>query len=378
MLTEESRQRDFPSLENRIYLNTAAEGIPPVSVLETLVKYGRDKELGMDGRLLHAVQDLELRARTADFYGLNPENIGICSCSSEAYNLAYSALNLKSGDEVIINDLDFPAGATPWLTTASAATVRIWRSREGVLAVEDLIKLLSPKTRFVNTSLVSFYNGCQIDVDEVADAVRKHSPALLGVDVTQALGRLALKLDKADLIVSSTHKWVLGIHGGGLVGVSPERSDEWTVPAGGWFNLENAFDDSRFEGVQNKKGAASFSVGMPNYAAIYSNNAALKYISEVGVNNIENYTRELVKFCRDGVRELPVELLGPANPVHPSGIIAFKHSNFQKINNALHARGIHTMAHAGRIRVAIHGYNTRNDIEVFLETLSRAISVNAI
>ena len=42
--------RDFPSLEQMVYLNTAAEGIPPRSVGATLARYVEDKSLGMDGR----------------------------------------------------------------------------------------------------------------------------------------------------------------------------------------------------------------------------------------------------------------------------------------------------------------------------------------
>ncbi len=376
MLNPESRIRDFPSMADRIYLNTAAEGIPPKAVLDALKQYGEDKLVGMDGRLLHQEQWSQARSKIGQFMGLESESIGICSCSSEAYNLAYLALRLKTGDEVIINDLDFPAGATPWLNNSSPATVKVWRSRDGILDVADLAKLLNPKTRVVNTSLVSFYNGFRIDVNELSEVIRKNSNAMLAVDVTQALARIPLDVKKADLIISSTHKWLLASHGGGLVGVSPERADEWSVPAGGWFNVENAFDDSRFEKVINKKGADSFMVGMPNYPAIYAINAALTYISEIGVQEIDSHCKKLVEQCRSGVAELPVELLGPANPVLPSGIIAFKYSKYEEINNALHSAGIHAMSNAGRIRVSIHGYNDENDVNRFLEVLRKVVTSN--
>ena len=50
MLTPETRARDFPSLEGRTYLNTAAEGIPSLALKESLLQYFADKQLGMDGR----------------------------------------------------------------------------------------------------------------------------------------------------------------------------------------------------------------------------------------------------------------------------------------------------------------------------------------
>src|SRR5712692_4598572 len=83
VLDETSRRHAFPSLEGMTYLNTAAEGIPPLVAGEALV---------------------------AEMLGLTADEIGICSSSSEAFNLAAMALQLQPGDEVVINDLDFPAG----------------------------------------------------------------------------------------------------------------------------------------------------------------------------------------------------------------------------------------------------------------------------
>ena len=377
MLNPESRLKDFPTLQNRVYLNTAAEGIPPAGVIAALHQYAQDKILGMDGRLLHQEQWIQAKSKVAQFYKLENHEIGICSSASEAYNLAYMGLRLKDGDEVIVNDLDFPSGMTPWMTDSSKAVVKVWRNKNGVLDLHDLEKLLTPKTRLVNISSVSFYNGFRLDVDEVSEVVRSKSGAMLAVDVTQALGRIPLNVKKADLIISATHKWILASHGGGLVGVSPERADEWNVPAGGWFNLENAFDESRFEKLITKKGAASFMVGMPNYAAIYAINAGLTYIDSIGVEAIDNHAKDLVTRCLEGLTELKVEMLGPISPRRLSGIMAFRHPRFEEINQYLHNEGIHTMAHAGRIRIAIHGYNNQDDIAFFLEVLKKALLAHA-
>jgi selenocysteine lyase/cysteine desulfurase len=373
MLTAESRRRDFPSLEGRAYFNSAAEGVPPLAVGEALQQYFRDKQLGMDGRKPHAAQWEAAKALTAEFYGLTPSEIGICSCSSEAYNLAAMALQLKPGDEVVVNDLDFPAGATPWLQPSCPAKPRVWKNRAGAIRVEDLVPLLSAKTRLVTVSLVSFFNGYRINLPEVVATVRKHSPALLAVDVTQALGRIPLDLSGADLIVSSTHKWILASHGGGLVGVPKERTAEWTAPAGGWFNLEDAFGPTRFEKAVSKPGAASFTVGMPNYPAVYAIRAGLEYIKGVGVANIDSARRSAVLHCLNEVKKLPVELLTPVEPEHVAGIMSFRHPKAEAIHAKLHAANVHVMSHAGRLRIAIHGYNTMDDVEKLLRELKAAL-----
>ena len=374
MLTDETRRADFPSLQNKTYLNTAAEGIPPQIVIDALAEYGQDKLLGMDGRQLHEAQWRAAKQQVANAYGLSAAEVSLCSCSSEAYNLAAMAIGLRDGDEVIINDLDFPAGATPWLQPTCPATVKLWRAREGALRIDDLISLLGPKTRLVTVSLVSFFNGYKIPLPDVVRAVQKHSSSLLALDVTQALGRIPLELSGVDLIVSSTHKWILASHGGGLVGVPAAVADRWTVPAGGWFNLENAFEADRFDRTVTKPGAASFSVGMPNYPAVYAINAGLGYVQSVGIEAIDRHCRPLMRACVEGLKKLPIEMLAPDESDSLAGIVAFRHSRVEQIHQALHEKNIHTMCHAGRLRVAIHGYNTPGDIERFLQTAHDALN----
>lgn len=379
MLTDASRLADFPSLADRVYLNTAAEGIPPRTVPAALAQYAADHELGMDGRALHEDQWAETRALVATAYGLSAEEIGLCACTSEAYNLAALALRLAPGDEVVVNDLDFPSGATPWLQHQPDATVRLWESRDGALRVEDLAPLLGPRTRLVATSLVSFYNGFKIPMADVVATVRSKSPALLSLDVTQALGRIPLDLSAADLIISSTHKWILGSHGGGLVGVPRRHAETWTVPAGGWFQIENAFDKDRFERTALqpatvRQGANSFMLGMPNYAAIYAARAALDYNLQVGPTEIDRACAPLMRQAMDGLKTLDVEVITPDETDALAGIISFLHPKAEIIHQKLHQQRIHVMHHAGRIRIAVHGYNTAEDIEAALRVLEEALN----
>ncbi|QDV41225.1 Cysteine desulfurase [Stieleria neptunia] len=373
MLTESSRQHDFPGLTGKDYFNTAAEGIPPTAVLDALHTYGQDKLLGMDGRDKHAKVWSSAKDQIASAYGLSAGEVSLCSCSSEAYNLAAMALQLREGDEVVINDLDFPAGATPWLHASCPATVKVWRARDWSLRIEDLIPLLSPRTRLVTTSLVSFFNGHKINLRELTSVVRRHCPALISVDVTQALGRIPLDLNDVDLVVSSTHKWILATHGGGLVGIPAASAERLTAPAGGWFHLENAFDADRFERAVPKHGAASFSVGMPNYPAVYAIDAGLKYIQSVGVEQIDAHCRPLVRQCMDELKRLPVQCITPDEPDHLAGIMAFMHPDADRIYHALHQQSIHVMCHAGRLRIAIHGYNDQASIERLIDVLKHAV-----
>src|SRR4051794_16885380 len=113
MLTEATRSRDFPALAGISYLNTAAESIPPRCVGEAIHTYWEDKLRGMRGRDGHFAQVEACREVSARVFGLQSSEVSFCSCSSEAYNLLASALQLTAEDEVVVTDLDFPAGVTP-------------------------------------------------------------------------------------------------------------------------------------------------------------------------------------------------------------------------------------------------------------------------
>jgi cysteine desulfurase/selenocysteine lyase len=374
MLTPETRSRDFPVLAGMTYLNTAAESIPPVCVGEALQSYWQDKLRGMKGRDAHYARMEECREVAARSIHLSPSEVSFCSCSAEAYNLLATALNLQPADAVVITDLDFPSGATPWLSFPTRPKVNLWHARDGALFSEDLIPLLNDQTRLVQVSLVSFYNGYRMAWTPFLQTVRKHAPqALVSVDVTQAMGRIALDCSDADCIISSTHKWVLGIHGGCIVGIPQRHSARITTQAGGWFHLTNAFAADRFERALPKMGAASFSVGMPNFAAIYALNAGLRHIESVGVEKIASYADPLVETLYRGLIDLGLKAMAPYEPRRSSGIVSFQHTQSAAIHAGLERDNIHVMHSAGRLRISIHGYNTAQEVEHFLQSLRQIL-----
>ena len=371
MLTESTRLQDFPTLSGIAYLNTAAESIPPRCTGEAIEAYWQDKLRGMKGRDGHFAQVEACREISARMLDLQTSEVSFCSCSSEAYNLLASALQLESKDEVVVTDLDFPAGVTPWLRAPNAPTLRVWKAVEGALDSNDLAPLLNEKTRLVQVSLVSFYNGHRIDWPPFHETVRRLAPnAIISVDVTQALGRVMLDCHGADVIISSTHKWTLGIHGGCIVGIPAASAPRLTTRAGGWLHLQNAFDADRFERAVPKTGAASFSVGMPNFVALYALNASLRYLEQVGVDRIAAHADPLVAEVDAGLRNLGLQPMCVRLPRNASGILAFQHPRSAELHAALECENVHVMHHAGRIRIAVHGYNTRHDIARFLRVLS--------
>ena len=122
-----------------------------------------------------------------------------------------------------------------------------------------------------------------------------------------------------------------------------------------------------------KPGAASFSVGMPNYAAIYALNAALRYLEQIKVANITTHADPLVSQLETGLRELNLTPLAAQRAGNASGILAIRHDRADAIHATLEAAEVHVMNHAGRLRMALHGYNTTADVEKFRGAEGRAV-----
>lgn len=370
MLSTTLLEQEFSELSQRTYLNTAAEGIPPARMKEALLDYAGEKFHGMEGRDALFAEFESCRESAASLLGLSKEEVSFCSSTSEAYNLLSTAIDFGNSGEAVISDLDFPAGATPWLQLGSHPTMRLWKNRDGVLALDDLAPLLNENTKLVQVSLVSFLTGYRIEWEPFRDLVRSQAPnAILSVDVTQAAGRVVLDCLDADCLFASSYKWLLGSHGSCLVAVPNHARERITVRAGGWYNLANAFDADRFSHADPFPGAPGFAVGMPAFPAIYSLRLGIDLIRETGVQAIADHADDLVAQTHAGLAALGFETMSPPQPDHSSGIVSFQTSDDAVLNEFLLARGVHVMHQAGRIRISIHGYNRSKDIEACLEAL---------
>lgn len=371
MLTDAARARDFPSLEEIAYLNTAAEGIPPRSVGAALQRYFSHKVMGMDGRALFSREFEACRVSAAALLGLSAGEISFASSTSEAYNLLATAVSFAEGDDLVISNLDFPSGVTPWLQHRDGPVVQLWEHRDGVLDLEDLAAMLSERTRLVQVSLVSFLTGYRIPWKPFHDLVRERAPhAILAVDVTQAAGRVELDCLDADCLVASTYKWLLGTHGGSLVAVPEHARERLVVKAGGWFHLANAFENDRFRRVDPFPGVRGFAVGMPVYPAVYALRQGIDTLRETGMAAIAAHADDLVARLHEGLADLGYATLSPPQPGNSSGIVAMRTPDDAAIHTHFLTRNIHVMHQAGRIRFAIHGYNRTTDIDAALKALA--------
>lgn len=360
------------------YLDTAAEGLPHPLCEYAFREYFSAKSQGTPGRPEHFAAEkdaLELAGRLLE---TDAANVSFVASASDALALLAASINWKEGDQIVTTDLEFPSNILPWLRAKQlGADVTVIPSTKGSLDWHRFVECISPKTRLVTLSLVSYKTGAYFPfVKNVATEAHRRG-AVVVLDATQALGRCPVSLDGVDYLVSSSFKWLLGPHGLGLVYLSPEFRQRFTPASVGWYSVENAFGENRFEHYALKNGAACIAVGMPNFPSIYALRHSLRFLLECGVDNIFQKLREPVQQLLRGLVELELELLTPPEAELASGIVSFAHPKAKEIGATLKKAGVIVWAGDGRVRASLHLYNDVKDVERYLDVLESLLTKEA-
>lgn len=365
----------FPRARQVTYLDTAAEGLPLPAAEEALAAYYRDKASGSPGRRNFYAREYECRASVARLLGCPVDDVALVSSATEALAILANSLGLQPGDEVVINDLEFPSNVLPWLRLREAGVVvRVAHSSGGRIALEDFAAAIGPRTRLVTISQVSYKTGTHFPYLAALGALARQAGAVFCVDATQALGRLPVALAGIDYLVASTYKWMLGVHGLGVLYCAPELRQRLIPSSIGWYSVNDVFGDQRFERFTLKQDAVRFMGGMPNFPGIYALKTGVDFLLQVGVENIDRALRPLVARLRQGLADRGLALLTPPDPELASGIVSVATPNAREAGSLLDERGIHTWYGDGRVRASVHLYNDEEDIERYLAALPEVLA----
>jgi cysteine desulfurase/selenocysteine lyase len=352
------------------YLDTAAEGLPLDESRDALLEYFADKSAGTPGRTrMFEAENNTVRA-AASMLGTSEGNVALVGNATDALNLLSNSIRWKSGDEVLITDLEFSSNVVCWLRLRDQGVhLEVLPSHLGSIELHQFTSHLRPNTRVVSVSQVSYKTGTQFPfLAELSREIHR-AGALFVVDATQALGRVPVSVEGVDFLVASSYKWLLGVHGVGIVYCAPHLLDELRPGAAGWYSVNDVFAPDRFERFALKEGAARFTGGMPNFPSIYVLRKSLGFLMQLGIERIDSELRPLVQRAREGIAALGFQLLTPADPASASGIVSFAHDAPEDLGHALRDTGVIVWAGDGRLRASIHIYNDENDIDSLLASL---------
>lgn len=362
-------KKDFIGLDRCAWFFSGAETPTHRGVEQAVTEYLTARSLGPGGRELNAEKEWSCKRNLARMLNGSPEQIALMSNSSEVISMIAQALRLKPGDNVIIHNLEFPSGVLPWLLLKrEGVEVRVVEHRHWEIEEDDIANRIDERTKLVLTSHVSYLNGVRIDYKKLYDRIRRTN-ALFVLDVTQSLGAFPVDLDYADLIVSSSYKWLLGVHGGGILAINPKRGFDLQPRYIGWRSVRERMIEEKYETFEFHSDARRFELGYPSYPTIYALEYTTGLLLDIGVDNISRHILELGDSVLELLATLELNVTTPVEPERRAGNISFLCDNAERVAQELYEQGVYLMGSDGRVRISVGAFNDSEDIKRLSELL---------
>ncbi|WP_309118126.1 aminotransferase class V-fold PLP-dependent enzyme [Paenibacillus sp.] len=366
-------KKNFVGLEQCAWFFSGAETPTHRGVLGAVIEYMISRSLGPEGRERNARTEQRCKANLARLLNGEPEQIAIMSSASEVISMLARAVELQPGDNVVIHNLEFPSGVLPWLALRKEGVeVRVVEHRDWVIDESDILQRMDERTRLVLTSHVSYLTGVRFDYRTLYDRIRKTKAALV-LDATQSLGVVPVDLKLADVVVCSSYKWLLGVHGGGVLAVNPERGFDYRPPYVGWRSVADRPAGKKFESFDFQPDARRFELGYPSYPTVYALEHSTRLLLDVGVDRIERHVLALGEQVMRLLQSLDLAVTTPDDPVRRAGNISFLYEEAEKLADRLARKCIYVMGSEGRVRISVHAFNDTADIERLAAALPACI-----
>jgi len=370
-------RKQFPHLQKGIiYLNHAASGPVSKPVLNVMNEFFRERSEGnIDDYPSFVKITEETKEMLASYINTKKERIAFADNTTSGLNLLAQGLKWKPGDEIILNDIEFPANVYPFLNLEKkGVNIKFVKSHEGILSAEDIIEKMSPKTRLVSVSMVQFLSGYRIDLQKLGQ-VCKSRDVILSVDGIQGLGALRLDVQECsiDFLSCGTQKWMLGLQGLSFICISKTLQDKIEPVYVGWLGVNDGWNLLDYN-LSLKDSAERFQQGSLNSAGIFALNASLKLFRDFGIKEVEDSVLLNTKLIREelkrvGINPYPSEI----DEKFYSGIVSFRHKEAYSILEVLKDRKVEIAVREGIVRIAPHFYNDESDIGRLMEGLKLLI-----
>ncbi|MBF0714374.1 SufS family cysteine desulfurase [Gemella sp. GH3] len=316
------------------------------------------------------------------------EEIIYGSGTTELLNLVANMLEqeLTVDDEIILSSLEHHANFIPWQQLAKRKKLKLKIlevNKDGFISLNELENSITDKTKIVSLTYASNILGILNDVEKIGQIIRKKNKDLYYViDAAQAAPHIKIDVQKidCDFLAFSAHK-MCGPTGIGVL-YGKKKLLERINPVkygGGMISIVNDKDSSWAE-LPNK-----FEAGTPLLAQAAGLKAAIEYINNIGLENIEIYTKELTRYLLSKLKEIEgLTIYGCHDVSKRVSLVAFNLENVHPHDLAsfLDARGIciragHqcTQPLLNRLevfsvaRVSLYFYNTKDEIDIFIQTL---------
>jgi len=380
-------RKDFPMLDNKmqqghplIYFDNAATTFKPYSVIKACDEYYINETANShrgDYDLAFKVDKKvdEVREKVAKFINANKEEVVFTSGTSMSINqiaFGYGMKHIKEDDEILLTEAEHASNVLPWFKVKEMTHCKINYiplNKEGRLTVESIKKSITKNTKIVAIAQVTNVLAFVADIKEIAKVVHEHGAILVKIDVKD--------LD-CDFLSFSGHK-MCGPTG---IGILYGKYDllKITDPF-----MSGGGNNARFDmcgDVTFLQPPAKFEAGTMNLDGIYGLGAAIDYLNNLGMQNIEKYEKDLRNYAIEKLKTLPNLIIYNENAEGSIITINVKDVFAQDEASYLNSKGIcvrsgehcakilHEFLHTvATVRISFYFYNTKEEVDYLYEVL---------
>ena len=388
-------KKEFPIYDNipdLVYLDSGATALKPKCVLDKMNEYystyGVNIHRGVYSLSYQATDEYDkAREIVAKFINSEFKEIVFTKNVSDALNKICLMLEpaLYENDEVISSELEHHSSVLPWMKACERKKAKlkyIPLNEEGRITVENFKKVLTDKTKVVAITLVSNVMGYLTPIKEIIDLAHERGIIVI-VDAAQAIQHFKIDVKElnCDFLAFSGHK-AMGPTGiGVLYGKKKILKQLQPIDFGGDMN-----EEVDLYNVEIKDIPFRFETGTPPIAEAIGLGKALEFITDLGLENIHKYERQLHTYAINKLNE--IEGITIYNKTSDVGIISFNVNGvhphdaatfFDEANICIRA-GHHCaqlitkwLKCVGTLRASIYIYNTYEDIDKFVFVVKQTV-----
>lgn len=367
-------QNDFPIRQRMIYLNNASIGPLSNRVVTAVNQFLAD--VRDNGRNHYPdwcrFADTEIKTNIGNLIGADASEIAFIKNTTEGLNIVANGMDWKTGDKVVVADIEYPSNVYPWLNLKRRGVAIQWlKTENGRIPLETLRAVIDRRTRLVSLSPVQFSNGFRLDLGAVSDLCQEKE-VMLNLDAIQYLGALHLDLSqvKVDFLSAGGHKWLLGPIGTGIFYCRRESLETLHPPVVGYHSVDKAEDHMDYD-LTFRENAGRFEEALVNFPGLWGLNAAITTIAELGQKRIEDHILRLTRLAMEGLMSKGYIILSPVTEGERSGILSFRHQALSphQLCERLTAADIHLSVRGAGARLSPGYYNDEEDIQAMLDVL---------
>lgn len=395
---------DFPVLERTVgdkplvYLDSAATSQKPRQVIQAEADFYAHHNANVHrGIYLLSEEATELyegaRATMAAFLGApDPSCVVFTRGTTESINLvahAWGRRFLREGDEVLLTEMEHHSNIVPWQLAArdTGAVLRyLPLTDDGRLDLSDLEGLLTERTKLLAVTGMSNALGTLNPLEELVRAAHAVG-ALVLVDGAQLVPHRRVHVGEldCDFLAFSGHKMLGPTASGGLYARRELLEAMDPFLGGGEMILEVFPDRATYKDPPHR-----FEAGTMNIAQEVALAEAIRYLEELGMDNVAAHERELTAHALERLGEVGARIFGPLEPDARGGAVSFWYKDVHPHDLAtiLNEEGIAIRAghHCTQLvmrrygvpataRASFYVYNTLEEVDALVEALAKAEAV---